>query len=162
MRLIAVEPDMAANVGAMLRVCACFAASFEAIEPCGFPFSARAVRRVGLDYAAGVPIRRHDSWAAFLAAERAATPPARLALLTTRGETPLWDWRFQPGDAVLVGRESAGVSDVVRDAVDARLRIPLADGARSLNVAVAAAIALAEARRQLGWDPRGGGASADV
>ncbi|MEO1331030.1 MAG: TrmH family RNA methyltransferase [Pseudomonadota bacterium] len=149
MRLVAVQPDIAGNVGAMIRVCACFGARFELVEPCGFAFSVRAVRRTGLDYAEQVEIVRHDSWTRFLDAERDGGARARLVLLTTAGAAPLWSWRFEPGDAILVGRESAGAPPEAHEAADARLRIPMAEGARSLNVAIAAAVALAEARRQL-------------
>lgn len=157
LRLVAIEPDMALNVGAMLRVCACFGARFELIEPCGFAFSIRAVRRSAMDYAKVVEIVRHDSWRAFVdreggvgaAARRDGAGRSRRVLLTTSGDVSLWDWRFAPGDAVMVGSESAGAPEPAHQAADARVRVPIAAEARSLNVAVAAGVALAEARRQL-------------
>ena len=114
------------------------------IEPCGFPFSLKAVRRAALDYAEHATILRRDSWADF----QASRPPGRLILLTTAAEITLWDFEFRDGDCLLLGRESAGVPEEVHLAADARLRIPLAPGRRSLNVVTAAAIALGEAERQ--------------
>ena len=144
------QPDIALNLGAMIRLGACFNAPIEVIEPCGFPFSLRAVRRSAMDYAELAEIRHRSSWAAFLA-ER---PRGRLILLTTAANAaPLWSARFEESDCLLVGRESAGAPPEVHEAADLRLRIPTASGARSLNVAMAAAIALAEAKRQLAEEP---------
>ncbi|THD47577.1 MAG: tRNA methyltransferase [Bradyrhizobium sp.] len=142
------EPDIAANVGAMLRTCACFAADAAIIEPAGFVASDRRLRRSGMDYLDALPIIRHASFARFEDWRRDAG--RRLALLTTKGATSLWEFRFEPGDIIMVGRESAGVPEHVAAAADARLRIPISPPLRSLNVAVAAALALAEARRQWG------------
>ena len=102
-----------------------------------------------MDYLDALSLRRHASFARF--EQWRAAAGRRLALLTTKGETALWDFAFRPGDVVLVGRESAGVPDSVHAAADARIRIPIAPPLRSLNVAVAAALALGEARRQLRW-----------
>jgi len=148
MRLALFEPEIAGNAGAALRIAACFGVALDVVEPCGFPLSDKALRRAALDYGERVETRLHADWNAYLAATR---PEGRLLLLTTRGETPLWSHGFRPDDALLVGRESAGAPDFVHAAADVRLRIPLAPGARSLNMAVAAAVALAEARRQLGF-----------
>lgn len=128
----------------MLRIGACFAAPVHVIGPCGFPFSAKAVRRVAMDYAERAEPVAHVDWSSFLDAR----PRGRLVLLTTSGAEPLWEHRFQPGDTLLTGRESAGVPEEVHAAANVRLRIPMPGGGRSLNVAVAAAIALAEATRQ--------------
>jgi len=148
------QPDIAANAGAMLRTCACLGAEAAIIEPAGFPFSDRRFRRAGMDYLAALSIVRHASFARF--EQWRAAVGHRLALLTTKGETALWDFAFRPGDVILVGRESAGVPDSVHAAADARIRIPIAPPLRSLNVAVAAALALGEARRQLdGPSPAG-------
>ena len=144
-RLGLVEPDMAPNVGAILRLGACLGVPVHVIEPCGFAFSPRAWRRQAMDYAKLAEIRRHDSWPSFLA-ER---PPGRLIAMTTRGSEPLWDFAFRPGDTLLMGRESAGLPPEAHAAADARVVIPLVPGARSLNLAMAAAIAVAEAQRQL-------------
>ena len=147
------EPDIAQNAGAMLRTCACLGACAAIIEPAGFPVSDRHFRRAGMDYLDHVPIDRHVSWAAFAQWRRANG--LRLVLLTTDGPTDLWDFQFQPGDIIMVGRESAGVPRAVHDAVDARLRIAIAAPLRSLNVGVAAALALGEATRQFRHRARG-------
>lgn len=149
MRLILVEPDIPQNVGAAIRAAACFGAEVEIVGPCGFPLDSRVIKRVAMDYGLLAPLTAHSGWSAFLAAARARGD--RLILLTTRGAESIWDFRFGPADALLLGRESAGVSDDVRESADARIRIPMVPGARSLNVAVAGAVALSEARRQIGW-----------
>ena len=143
-RLALFQPDIAPNVGAVLRLGACLGVPVHVIEPCGFPFSPKAWRRQAMDYADLAELHRHDSWDAFVA-ER---PPGRLVAMTTKGADSLWEFRFEPGDTLLMGRESAGLPDAVHRAADARLLIPLQPGARSLNVAMAAAIAVAEAGRQ--------------
>jgi tRNA (cytidine/uridine-2'-O-)-methyltransferase len=147
-RLALFQPDIAPNVGAVLRLGACLGVPVHVIEPCGFPFSPRAWRRSAMDYADLAELIRHDSWPAFLA-ER---PPGRLIAMTTKGASSLWDFAFQPGDTLLMGRETAGLPDEVHAATDARLLIPMQPGARSLNVATAAAIAVAEAGRQVSSD----------
>lgn len=140
------QPDIAPNVGAVLRLGACLGVPVHVIEPCGFPFSPRAWRRQAMDYADLAELHRHDSWAAFTDSR----PSGRLVALTTKGANSLWDFRFRPGDTLLFGRESAGLPDEVHAAADARVVIPMQAGARSLNIAMAAAIAAAEAGRQLG------------
>lgn len=142
------EPDIAANTGAMLRSCACFGADAALIEPAGFVFSDRRFRRAGMDYLDALHLERHASFAAFEAWR--AAEGRRLALLTTRGAVDLWDFRFRDGDVLMVGRESAGVPQAVHDLADARVRIPIRGSLRSLNIGVAAGIALAEATRQVG------------
>jgi tRNA (cytidine/uridine-2'-O-)-methyltransferase len=140
------EPDIAANAGAMFRSCACFGADAAIVEPSGFVYSDRRFRRAGMDYLDALRIDRHVSFAAF--EDWRAREGRRLALLTTRGDVDLWDFRFAPGDVLMVGRESAGVPEAVHRCADARLRIAIRAPLRSLNVAVAAAVALAEAARQ--------------
>ncbi|MDH3668292.1 MAG: tRNA (cytidine(34)-2'-O)-methyltransferase [Paracoccaceae bacterium] len=139
------QPDIALNVGAVLRLGACLGVPVHVIEPCGFAFSPAAWRRSAMDYADLAQICRHDSWDAFLA-ER---PDGRLVALTTEGADSLWDFAFAPGDTLLIGRESAGLPDAVHREADARVVIPMQPGARSLNMAMAAAIAVAEAGRQI-------------
>ncbi|HVB15773.1 MAG TPA: tRNA (cytidine(34)-2'-O)-methyltransferase [Stellaceae bacterium] len=150
MRLALYEPDIPQNTGALLRLAACFAVPVDLIEPLGFLLDDRRLRRAALDYAARATIRRHASWASFLA-ER--DPYSRLVLLTTGGAVPLHRFAFAAADTLLLGRESAGVPDFVHEAAAARVVIPLAAGIRSLNVALAGAIALAEALRQTGGFP---------
>ncbi|MAF48423.1 MAG: tRNA (cytidine(34)-2'-O)-methyltransferase [Rhodospirillales bacterium] len=144
-RLALFEPDIPQNTGAMLRLCACLNVAVDVIEPCGFVFGDRRLRRAGMDYADRVQLERHASWADFQA-ERA---DSRLILMTTKAITSYTDFAFRGGDSIIMGSESAGVPDVVHEAVDARLIIPLAGGMRSLNVAQAAAMVLGEALRQL-------------
>jgi tRNA (cytidine/uridine-2'-O-)-methyltransferase len=153
MRLALFQPDIPQNLGAAIRLAACLGVILEIIEPCGFPLSDRALRRAALDYGDLARIERHDSWSNFLAAP--ARTEGRLALFTTRGARPFTDFSFEAGDTLLFGRESAGVPDEVHAAANARLLIPLAPAARSLNLVAAAAIGLGEALRQTGGFPAG-------
>ena len=148
MRLALFEPEIAGNVGAVMRLGACFGVAVDLIEPCGFPFSDRKLKRAGMDYAAEADVSRHADWPAFTAART-----GRLILLSSHGDTRLPDMRFAAGDVLLFGSEGAGVPDAVHAAADARVRIPMAPGFRSLNVAVSAGIALAEALRKTGGFP---------
>lgn len=145
------EPDIAQNAGAILRTCACFGVDAAIIEPAGFRMGDSRFRRAGMDYLNAVSIVSHDSWSKFEAWRNAAG--RRLVLLTTRGETNLWDFAFRRGDIILVGRESVGVPASVEGLADGRLRIPIRPPLRSLNVGVAATIAIAEALRQIGQLP---------
>jgi tRNA (cytidine/uridine-2'-O-)-methyltransferase len=151
LRLAVFEPDIAQNLGTMIRLAACMDVPIDVIEPCGFPFSVKALRRSAMDYADLAKIEHHDDWAAFDGARS-----GRLVLLTTKGATSLWDTRFQFGDVVLMGRESAGVPEFVHQRADLRVAIPMPGGGRSLNVAVAAGMVLGEACRQLHASPASG------
>ena len=146
MRLALFQPDIPQNTGTILRLCACLTVEAHIIEPAGFPISDRHFRRSGMDYLDRVTILRHDSWTAF-EVWRAARG-SRLLLLTTKATTSYLDHRYAEDDILLVGRESAGVPDEVAAAADARLLIPIAKGLRSLNVAMAAAMARGEGLRQ--------------
>jgi tRNA (cytidine/uridine-2'-O-)-methyltransferase len=148
MRIALFQPDIAGNVGTILRLGACLNVAVDLIEPMGFPWSDRALARAGMDYAAQAEVRRHADWEAF-----ASQVPGRIVLLTTRGGTRLDEARFAPGDTLLLGSESAGAPDYVHARADLALRIPLAPGFRSLNVAIAAGIALGDALRQTGGWP---------
>ncbi len=150
MRLALFQPDIPQNAAAILRLAACLGAGVDVIEPCGFVWDDRRIRRVGMDYLDHVEIVRHTSWDAFLAARADRHCDGRLALLTTKGETAYTDFAFSPEDRLLLGRESAGVPDEVHAAAEARLVVPMRPGLRSLNVAMAGAIVLAEALRQTG------------
>ena len=150
MRLVLFQPDIPQNAGAMMRLAACLGVAVDIIEPCGFLLSDRHLRRAGLDYLDLAAVTRHRSWAAYR-----QTAPQRLLLLTTGGEVRHCDFLDKPGDSLMVGRESAGVPEEVKEACDARLRIPMRSGLRSLNVATAAALALGEALRQTGLFPEG-------
>jgi tRNA (cytidine/uridine-2'-O-)-methyltransferase len=147
MRIALFEPDIPQNTGTILRLAACLGVEAHIIEPAGFPTSDRAFRRAGMDYLDQVTITRHASFPAFEAWR--ASAGARLILFTTRAATSYLDHAFQRGDVLLFGRESAGVPDQVHSAADARLVIPMRDGLRSLNVAMAAAMAVGEALRQI-------------
>ena len=144
MRLVLFQPDIPQNTGAAIRIAACFGASIEIIEPCGFPLNARELRRTAMDYGSLAAPKTHAGWSVF----RESIGDARLVLLTTAAATSLWSFQFRDDDILMLGRESAGVPDDVHAAADARILIPMAPGARSLNVATAGAIALAEASRQ--------------
>lgn len=147
MRLALFQPDQAGNVGAILRLAACLGAPVDIIEPCGFPWSDRALKRAGMDYAQLAELRRHADWSAFEARRQ-----GRLVLLTTAGGVPIGEARFESGDVLLLGSESRGAPDHVHARADLRIRIPQAARTRSLNIAVAAGIGLAEALRQTnGW-----------
>lgn len=158
MRLALFQPDIPPNTGTMLRMCACLGLPVDVIEPCGFPFSAAALRRAGMDYLDKVALTRHLDWQAFLDHIGHGKPEApRIVLLTTKGATPHTDLIYRKDDILLVGQESAGAPPEVHDAAGARVRIPMQPGARSLNVAISAAIVLAEALRQTnGWPEDGG------
>ncbi|MCJ2023328.1 tRNA (cytidine(34)-2'-O)-methyltransferase [Methylobacterium sp. J-067] len=147
-RLTLYQPDIPQNAGTMMRMAACLGLPVEIVEPAGFDVSDRHLRRSGLDYLDHVAITRHRSFAAFEAWRREAR--VRLVLATTSGAVPYTDFAFRPGDCVMVGRESAGVPEAVHAAADARVLVPMRAGMRSLNVAVAAAMILGEALRQVG------------
>jgi tRNA (cytidine/uridine-2'-O-)-methyltransferase len=143
MRLALYQPDQPGNVGAMMRIGACLGVPIEVIEPCGFPFSLRAVKRSALDYGDRADITAHADWSAFRAAR-----PERLVLLTTKGSVAHTATDYRPDDILLVGQESVGAPEHVHAAAGLRVRIPLAPGLRSLNVVIAAAMVLGEALRQ--------------
>ena len=147
MRLALYQPDQAGNVGTLLRTAACFAVPVDIIEPCGFPWSERALRRAGMDYVELAEVSRHSDWAAF-----EAQLSGRLVLLTTQGDRRFDQVGFERDDVLLLGSESGGVPAEVHVRADVRVRIPQASDTRSLNIAVAGGIALAEALRQTeGW-----------
>jgi tRNA (cytidine/uridine-2'-O-)-methyltransferase len=150
LRIALFEPDIPQNTGAVLRLAACLGVPVDLIEPCGFLIDDRRLRRAVLDYAADLQLCRHVSWSAFLTDR---DPQSRLVLMTTSGKIPLYRFVFLPDDTILLGRESAGVPAMVHCAAAARVFIPLRRSARSLNVALAGAIALAEALRQTGLFP---------
>jgi tRNA (cytidine/uridine-2'-O-)-methyltransferase len=147
-RIALYQPDIPQNTGTVLRLCACLGIEAHIVEPAGFPTSDRAFRRAGMDYLDAVEIVRHASWPEFEAWRRRER--CRLVLFTTKATLSYLDYSFDTGDILLFGRESAGVPEDVHDAADARLVIPLRPGLRSLNVAIAAAMAAGEALRQTG------------
>ncbi|MET0269980.1 MAG: TrmH family RNA methyltransferase [Sphingomonas sp.] len=152
MRIALYQPDIAGNLGTTMRTAACLGVGLDVIEPCGFPFSPersdRGVRRAAMDYGAPADVRRHADWGRFRAGAQ-----GRIVLFTTRADIPLPQARFLPDDVLLFGSEGAGAPDEVHAAAALAVRIPLVANARSLNVAVAAGIALGEALRQTGLYP---------
>ena len=145
------EPDIAQNTGAMMRTCACLGVDAAIIEPAGFRINDSRFRRAAMDYVNALSLETHNSWTSFSAWR--ATSQRRLVLLTTKGETCLWDFFFHEKDIILVGRESSGVPDTVQVSADVRVYIPIQPRLRSLNVGIAATIALTEGLRQLGCLP---------
>jgi tRNA (cytidine/uridine-2'-O-)-methyltransferase len=143
MRLALHQPDQAGNVGAILRLAACLGVPVDIVEPCGFPWGDKALKRAGMDYAEIAAVTRHASWEDFEAKQG-----GRLVLLTTTGDVRLDQAGFGAGDVLLLGSESRGVPAEIHDRAALRVRIPQAAGTRSLNIALAAGIALAEALRQ--------------
>lgn len=148
MRIALYQPDIPQNTGTILRLCACLGVEAHIVAPAGFPISDRAFRRAGMDYLDSVALVRHSSWDAFQ--EWRQEQNGRLVLFTTAGTLSYLDYEFRSDDVLLFGRESAGVPADVHSAADARLRIPMRAGLRSLNVALAAAMAAGEALRQTG------------
>jgi tRNA (cytidine/uridine-2'-O-)-methyltransferase len=141
MRLALYQPDIAQNAASLIRLGACLGVAVDIIEPCGFLFTDKGFRRAGMDYLEMASVTRHASWGAF-------RPSGRLVLLTTKADHAYTSFAFAQDDVILLGRESAGVPEEVHDAAHARLRIPLKQGLRSINVAQAAAMVLGEALRQ--------------
>ncbi len=144
MRLALFEPDIPQNTGTILRLAACFGLGVDIIEPCGFVFSDRRLKRAGMDYIDRVSLIRHDSWRDFVENKG----QSRLILLTTKADQSYVNFEFSGNDTLLLGSESAGVPDHVHDAATVRLTIPMSPGLRSLNIATAAAMVLGEALRQ--------------
>ena len=146
MEIALFQPDIPQNTGTILRLCACLDVAAHIIEPAGFAVSDRAFRRAGMDYLDQVRLMRHISWAKF--EEWRRQTGCRLVLFTTKAATSYLDFRYGTSDILLFGRETIGVTDAVVAAADARLKIPIKPGLRSLNVAMAAAMAAGEALRQ--------------
>ena len=150
MRIALFEPEIAGNVGAVLRLGACFGVPIDLIEPMGFEWDDKRVRRTAMDYIDHVDVTRHASFEAF----RAAQPSGRLILFTTKGSQSAYDFEFAKDDVLLFGKESGGVPVEVAARCDARVRIPIRPEVRSFNLATSAAIALGEALRQTGEYPQ--------
>ena len=150
MRMCLFEPEIAGNVGAVMRLGACFGVPVDLIEPMGFEWDDKRVRRTAMDYIDHVDVTRHASFADF----RQAQGNGRLVLFTTKGRASPYAFRFEPDDILLFGKESAGVPPQVAAACQAALRIPIRPDVRSFNLATSAALALGEALRQTGELPR--------
>lgn len=149
MRIALFEPEIAGNVGAVLRLGACLGAAVDLIEPMGFVWNDRRVRRAAMDYIAHVAVTRHAGFDEF----RATIGSRRLVLFTTGSRQSAYDFGFMADDVLLFGKESAGVPTAIAETCDARLRIPMRPQVRSMNLAISAALALGEAMRQTGSLP---------
>lgn len=151
MRIALFEPEIAGNVGAVLRLGACMGAAVDLIEPMGFAWDDRRVRRAAMDYIDHVEFTRHPGFEAF----HTTTATQRLVLFTTKGSQSIYDFAFRPDDVLLFGKESAGVPEAVAGICHARVRIPMRPEVRSMNLASSATLALGEALRQTGGLPQG-------
>jgi tRNA (cytidine/uridine-2'-O-)-methyltransferase len=152
MRIALYQPEIAGNVGAILRLAACFAVPVDIIMPTGFAFSDAKLKRAAMDYGAAADVTRHANFDAFAGTCR--VEGRRIILMSSHAATRLPDIAFRADDVLLMGSEGAGVPDSVRDGSDLRVRIPMAPGFRSLNIAVSTGIALSEALRQTGGYPQ--------
>ena len=144
MRLALFQPDIPQNTGAIIRLTACFRVSLDIIEPCGFILSDAKLRRSSMDYLNLADIDRHISWEAFVKKRK----QSRLVLITTKADRSLNQFAFDDNDTLILGRESSGVPQVVHNAIPEKVKIPMDQRARSLNVSIAAGIILWEALRQ--------------
>ena len=146
LRLAIYEPDIPQNLGAMIRLCACFGVDIDLIEPCGFPFSLKALKRTAMDYIDLAKIDCHDDFDSFINKYKYKR---RLILLTVKSQETIWDFKFKSNDILLVGSESKGVPNFVRDSVSFNVKIPIVSHTRCLNVTTAASIGVSEALRQI-------------
>ena len=155
MRLALFQPDIPQNTGTLLRLGACLDLPIDIIEPCGFLFNEKAMKRAGMDYINIATYRRHNSWQDFLEYRNQHPQEyGRLVLMTTKASIPYTDFKFEPNDIILMGRESAGVPDSIHQMVDSRLIIPMNQKARSINVAISAVMVIGEALRQTNLFPK--------
>ena len=143
MRVTLYQPEIAGNVGAVMRSCACFGVGLTLIEPCGFPLGDKRMRRAAMDYAVPGGLQTALDWETY-----SSQSSGRKVLLTTKGATPLSDFEFAADDTLIFGAEGSGVPEFVHENVDARVIIPMTPGARSLNLSNSVAVTLFEALRQ--------------
>lgn len=152
MQIALYEPDIPQNVGTIIRLTACLNVTLHIIEPCGFPFSTKGLRRSAMDYINLASIKQHKNWQYF--SLDCKENNLRKILLTTKTKNNYFDFSFQKNDVLLLGRESAGVPNFVNEECDAMVTIPMQEGARSLNVAISAGMVLGEALKQTQTFPR--------
>ena len=145
------QPEIAQNMGAVIRLCACFGITLNVIEPCGFPFSSKALKRAAMDYAHFAEVKRHVNFKNYYEKMITKVKNNRLILFSTKGNHALWDFKFHKNDHLIFGNESSGVPTNVSEQVDSQVYIPMPGRGRSLNIAVSAGIGLAEATRQLAY-----------
>ena len=148
-KIVLFQPEIAQNLGTILRLCACFGVSLDVIEPCGFPFSSKALKRSMMDYGRLGSVTRHINFNKYNEKTFLNAQTSRMILLTTKGDKCLWDFNFCKGDHLFFGNEGYGVPDIVAEKANARVFIPMPGKGRSLNLAVSVGIALGEATRQL-------------
>lgn len=155
MKIALYQPEIAQNAGTLLRLGACLGIDVDVIEPCGFIWNDRKLHRAGMDYLDQVVLTRHPSWDSFLDHYNLLTPQPdhRLVLIDTRATVSFMDFTFEPQDVLLLGKESSGVPESVFNQIQNRVVIPMLPQRRSLNVAIAGAMVLTEALRQVnGWN----------
>ena len=139
------EPDIPQNTAAIIRTCACLGAKLEIIEPCGFLLSDKRFKRVVMDYMEKNQVRFYESYNQFFENKK----KQRIILMTTKAKISYTKFRFKINDTILFGRESAGVPEKVHKIIKDRLKIPMNNQVRSLNIASSVAIVLAESLRQI-------------
>ena len=138
------QPDIPQNTAAIIRLCSCFDTTLEIIEPCGFHLDDKRVKKVAMDYLNKSKIITYKSYENFLINKQ----NSRIILMTTKAKKNYHDFRFKPKDTILFGRESEGVPRIVHNKSYQKLKIPLKNKARSLNIGMAVAITLTEALNQ--------------
>jgi tRNA (cytidine/uridine-2'-O-)-methyltransferase len=150
--IVLVQPEIPPNTGNVIRLAANTGCTLHLIEPLGFSMDDRLLQRAGLDYHEHASVARHASWPAFIASQQ--PDPARCFAFSTRAERMFADVKWQPGDWLVFGSETAGLAPDLRDSFDAaqRLRLPMCAGQRSLNLSNAVAVAVFEAWRQCGYE----------
>ena len=148
MRLALYQPEIPQNVGTLIRLGACVGVPIDIIEPTGFVWSDKHLKRAGMDYADLANVERFESWDTY----KSLRATQRIVLLDTKAEQSYWDFTFKPDDILMVGRESSGVPEDIYQSIPNRVRIPMLPDRRSLNMAIAGAMVLAESLRQINHD----------
>ena len=148
MRISIFQPDIPQNLGALLRVSACLNVPLDIIEPCGFAFSEKKLRRTAMDYISQADFRTFIDYQAFKDEQKEERPNSRVILLTTKSSKNYLDFKFRKNDRLLLGRESAGVPEYVHETVDDAVTIEMPGKGRSLNVVISCVMVLSEAMRQ--------------
>ena len=148
MRISIFQPDIPQNLGALFRVSACLDVPLDIIEPCGFPFSEKKLKRTAMDYINHADFRSFIDYQEFKIQQQKEEPNSRVILLTTKSKKNYLDFRFRKNDRLLLGRESAGAPQYVHESVDDAVTIEMPGKGRSLNIVVSCVMVLSEAIRQ--------------
>lgn len=148
MNIVLYQPDIALNVGSIIRLCACFDAKLHIVEPCGFPFDDKKIKRAALDYIDKIVIKRHASWMSFVKYYHADSI-GNIYLFSTKAEKNYYDASYNENDYLIFGSESRGVGQEVWDNVNNAYKIPIKNGCRSLNLSTSVAIIMGEVVRQI-------------